>query len=140
MSGIPGCSGGLGRRWLVAVGRSRPRLQDATPRSAQTQNFVEAAERPLQIGADIVFASHNSKYDVNAGRGSGQAGAKQAIEADRLRPQPSRQAVVDLQRLQTRSPGQPLSKRSRHIKQRRFFTFGGSLGRGLLRVACFMTV
>lgn len=51
---------------------------------------------------------------------------------------PSRQAAVDLQRLQIRSPGQVLSKRSRHMRQRRDLGSCGSLGRGLLTVACFI--
>jgi hypothetical protein len=54
--------------------------------------------------------------------------------------QPSRQAAVDLQRLQMRSPDQVLSKQSRHMRQRRVLGVSGWLGRGLLRAACFMTI
>lgn len=141
----PAASGRFrGRQGRRLVGAVRPgRLCQAPaahePQQALAPHVFQAAQRTSQVGTDgalaHVYVGHVLKYvwaEATVHQESRSAGSNAAAA------QPSRQAAVDLQRLQMRSPGQVLSKRSRHMRQRRTLESCGSLGPGLLRVACFM--
>ena len=109
-----GTVGVLGRRMVAAVRAMKP----------IAEHLLQVTQGALQIRTDgLLIWSHISLYA--AGPESGSPGY------------PSRQAAVDLQRLQIRSPGQELSKRSRHIRQRRTMDSSASWISGFLN-ACFV--